>query len=75
MTYFILSGHVYSVLASLESTVPLICTPTYNLIYEATIDVFPGCVFVVAASLNFVVLLLLRFGKDFFICFSVVLMF
>lgn len=50
-------------LASLESIVPLICTPAFNLIYEATIDVFPGCVFLVAAGLNFIVLILLRFDE------------
>lgn len=52
-------SHVYSVLASFESLVPLISTSTYNLIYKATIDSFPGCVFVVFSSLLFVLLILL----------------
>nr|CAH0103279.1 unnamed protein product [Daphnia galeata] len=52
-------SHVYSVLASFESLVPLISTFTYNLIYKATIDFFPGCVFVVFSCLLVVLLILL----------------
>ena len=52
-------SHVYSVLASFESLVPLISTFTYNLIYKATIDFFPGCVFVVFSGLLVVLLILL----------------
>ena len=55
---FVYSGHVYSVLASFESIMPLITTPTYNLIYKATIDLFPGCVFIVASGVLAVVLIL-----------------
>jgi hypothetical protein len=52
-------SHVYSVLASLESLVPLVSTFTYNLIYKATIEFFPGCVFVVFSGFLVVLLILL----------------
>ena len=53
------SSHVFSVLVSFESLVSLISTFTYNLIYIATIDFFPGCVFVVFSGLLVLLLILL----------------
>ena len=52
-------GQVFSVLASLESIVPLMSSSTYNLVYEATIEWFPGCVYLVEAGCSFVIIILL----------------
>ncbi|KAI9560808.1 hypothetical protein GHT06_011760 [Daphnia sinensis] len=51
-------SYAYSVLASLESLVPLITAPTMNLIYQATLSFFPGCVYLVRACTMFIVLML-----------------
>jgi MFS transporter, PCFT/HCP family, solute carrier family 46, member 3 len=52
-------GQVFSVLASLESIVPLMSSSTYNLVYEATLEWFPGCVYLVEAVCSLVIIILL----------------
>lgn len=43
-------GQVFSVLASLESVVPLASTSIFNLVYEATLQSFTGTVYAVEAG-------------------------
>ena len=52
-------GHVYSVLASFESLVPLASSPTFNLVYKETLEIFPGCVYALLSLILFVILTLL----------------
>ncbi|EFX69296.1 hypothetical protein DAPPUDRAFT_329199 [Daphnia pulex] len=53
-------SYAYSVLASIEAVVPLITSPSINLIYRATLSFFPGCIFLVRACT--LVVLLVLFG-------------
>ncbi|EFX69308.1 hypothetical protein DAPPUDRAFT_329228 [Daphnia pulex] len=62
-------SYAYAVLASLEAIVPLITSPTINVIYRATLSFFPGCIFLVRALALLVLLglfgiLLLLIWKD-----------
>jgi len=50
-------GKIYSFLASGEAAIPLIASPIYNLLYSATLDSFPGAVYVLTSSLDFLILL------------------
>jgi len=52
-------SHVYSVLASFESIVPLMASPAFNILYESTLDAFPGCVFIFASGVLLVLVVLL----------------
>lgn len=52
-------SHVYAVLASFESIVPLIASPLYNLVYKASLDSFAGCVYILAGGLMLIVFILL----------------
>ena len=46
-----LLGHVYSVLACIESILPLFASPIFNLVYKATLSTFLGTVFLLDAIL------------------------
>ena len=56
---FFTIGPALAVLFSLEAVVPLLSSPSMNLIYQATISSFPGCVFLIGAFGNLIVLCLL----------------
>ncbi len=55
----IFAGHVYAVLASFESIVPLISSPLFNLVYKASLDSFAGCIYILASGLMLIVFILL----------------
>jgi len=59
LVFVIALGHVYSVLASFESIVPLMASPAFNILYESTLDAFPGCVFIFASGVLLVLVVLL----------------
>jgi len=47
-------GKIYSLLASLEAAVPLFASPLFTVVYNSTLDIFPGAVFLVQAGIFFV---------------------
>jgi hypothetical protein len=46
-------GKIFSLVSSLESVVPLIVMPGLTLLYNKTINFFPGSVYVVIAAIFF----------------------
>ncbi len=56
-------GHVYSVAACLESIMPLIASPIFNLVYKETLDTFPGCVFLMDAGIELILMILFGYFK------------
>jgi len=66
-------GKVYSLLASLEASVPLFATPLFTYVYNSTIESLPGAVFLVLAAIfavslsvfTYIFYLLTRTGQDF----------
>ena len=43
-------------MACLESIVPLLSSPILNTVYKATLDIFPGTVFLVEAGIDLIVM-------------------
>jgi len=66
-------GKIYSLLGSLEAAVPLLAAPLFTVVYNSTLETFPGAVFLVQASIfavsglgfSYVFYLLTRTGQDF----------
>ncbi len=58
-------GQVFSVLASLESVVPLASTSIFNLVYEATLQSFTGTVYAVEAGCYVALVFLMAYVRPF----------
>ncbi|KAG0729027.1 Proton-coupled folate transporter [Chionoecetes opilio] len=48
-------GAVFSVVGVFESLAPVITSPIYTLVYNNTLDVFPGTVFLISAAVTVVI--------------------
>lgn len=48
-------GAVFSVVAILESLAPILCSVVFTPIYNLTLDVFPGTVFVISGGITLVI--------------------
>ena len=50
-------GQVFAFISSLESILPLVSDPVYTLVYNATLQAFPGTVYLIGAASSFLMLL------------------